>query len=60
MNPDSSTAPERPELPRDAFVKTRWTVVLTVGRKLSPDSDQALDPAAAEEEPQSPRATLSG
>jgi RNA polymerase sigma-70 factor (ECF subfamily) len=28
--------------PRDVFVTTRWTVVLTAGRKSSPDSDRAL------------------
>lgn len=29
-------------VPRDVFATTRWTVVLTAGRKSSPDSDRAL------------------
>ncbi len=36
MNSESSTAP------RDVFVTTRWTMVLSAGRKSSPHSDRAL------------------
>lgn len=36
MNSESSSAP------RDVFVTTRWTMVLSAGRKSSPHSDRAL------------------
>lgn len=36
MNSESST------VPRDVFVTTRWTMVLSAGRKSSPHSDRAL------------------
>jgi len=36
MNSESSSAP------RDVFVTTRWSVVLSAGRKSSPNSDRAL------------------
>jgi DNA-directed RNA polymerase specialized sigma24 family protein len=39
----SQSSPPGPELPRaDYFVTTRWTVVLSAGRKSSPQSDRAL------------------
>ncbi|HXG48821.1 MAG TPA: sigma-70 family RNA polymerase sigma factor [Methylomirabilota bacterium] len=39
----SQDAPESQSPPRgDAFVTTRWTVVLSAGRKSSPDADRAL------------------
>jgi DNA-directed RNA polymerase specialized sigma24 family protein len=37
---NSSTSP--PAAPRDYFATTRWTVVLSAGRKSSPQSDRAL------------------
>ncbi len=36
MHSESSTTP------RDIFVTTRWTMVLSAGRKSSPHSDRAL------------------
>lgn len=42
-NVPSSAATPAPESPRnDVFVTTRWTVVLSAGRKSSPQSDRAL------------------
>ena len=40
VNSEPSTP--NPDAPRDHFVATRWTVVLSAGRKSSPQSDRAL------------------
>ncbi len=40
MNPEAPSADSA--APRDVFVTTRWTMVLSAGRKSSPHSDRAL------------------
>ncbi|MBE0542013.1 MAG: sigma-70 family RNA polymerase sigma factor [Verrucomicrobia bacterium] len=42
MTGNDSTSPDSPATRRDVFVTTRWTVVLSAGRKSSPQSDRAL------------------
>jgi len=42
MKADSSAQASDTNLPRDVFLTTRWTVVLSAGRKSSPQSDHAL------------------
>lgn len=42
MTENESTPPDSAAAPRDIFVTTRWTVVLSAGRKSSPQSDRAL------------------
>jgi RNA polymerase sigma-70 factor (ECF subfamily) len=42
MTGNDSTSPDSPAVRRDVFVTTRWTVVLSAGRKSSPQSDRAL------------------